>query len=199
MSDNQPCRACGNVILASTAARNGGLCMPCKGGYRENIENGKRYAQERKQYLASPQALYWSALVDRVFRTPQGFAGLALAEQHYYAVNVLQGEVYNGGFDQYFGNSSGDHYASACAGLRELGALQTLALLEEAKGLLFGAQAVPAEQGERQLRMPTYADEPDLACEAALDALDTRFYLDPDQLEERLVAYARQQQLFAAD
>ena len=80
-----------------------------------------------------------------------------------------------------------------------LGAVHTLALLQEAKGLLFGAQAVPAEQGERQLRMPTYADEPDLACEAALDALDTRFYLDPDQLEERLVAYARQQQLFAAD
>ena len=49
---------CGNVILASTAARTGGLCMPCKGGYRENIENGKRYAQERKQYLASPQAAY---------------------------------------------------------------------------------------------------------------------------------------------
>lgn len=197
MSDKQACRACGNAILASTAARTGGVCMPCKGGYRDSIENGKRFAQERKQYLASPQALYWSALVGRVFRTDQGFTGLALAEQYYYAVSVLSAEVYNGGFEQYFGNSSADQYSSACAGLRELGALHTLALLEEAKRLLFGAQPVPVEQGERQLRMPTYADEPDMACEAALDALDSRFYLDAEQLDARLLAYARQHDLFA--
>ena len=55
---------------------------------------------------------------------------LTLAEQHYYAVSVLKGEVYNGGVEQYFGNSSADHYLIACAGLRTLGALHTLALLE---------------------------------------------------------------------
>lgn len=197
MSDKQACNACGNAILASTAARTGGVCMPCKGGYRDSIENGKRFAEERKQYLASPQALYWSALVGRVFRTDQGFTGLALAEQYYYAVSVLSAEVYNGGFEQYFGNSSADHYSSACAGLRELGAVHTLALLQEAKGLLFGTQSVPVEQGERQLCMPTYADEPDTACEAALDALDSRFYLDTEQLDARLLAYARQHELFA--
>lgn len=196
MSEKQPCRVCANLILATTAARNDGLCMPCKGGYRESIENGKLRAEEHKRYIASPQALYWNALVNRVYNTPEGFSGLALAEQHYYAVRVVQGEVYNGGFDQYFGNSSGEHYASACAGLLELGATQTLALLEEARRLLFGTQPVPSDQGLRQLSMPTYADERDLECEAALDALDTQFYLDTEQLDERLQKYAREHRLF---
>lgn len=196
MSEKLPCRSCGNLIAMSTAEKNDGMCMPCKGGYRERIEQSKRRAEEHKKYIASPQALYWEALVDRVYHTPEGFSGLALAEQHYYAVSVLVGEVYNGGFDQYFGNSSGDHYAEACAGLLQLEATQTLALLEKAKRLLFGIQPVPTNQGLRQLSMPTYADQPDLDCEAALDTLDQQFYLDCEQLDERLLRYAGEHRLF---
>lgn len=196
MNEKHPCRACGNPILASTGARTGGLCMPCKGGYRENIEHGKQRAVERREYLASPQALYWSALVHRVYHTDEGFAGLALAEQHYYAVSTLSGEVYNGGFEQYFGNSSADHYLIACAGLRALGAVQTLALLEQARSILFGPHPVPLEQSERQLLMPTYAEQGDADCEAALDALDTRFYLDTEALDERLLQHALAHGLF---
>mgnify|MGYP006169185315 CR=1 FL=1 len=199
MNEKHPCRTCGNLILSTTAARTGGLCMPCKGGYRENIEHGKQRAEQHRQYLASPEALYWSSLVARVHRSDEGFAGLTLAEQHYYAVSVLKGEVYNGGVEQYFGNSSGDFYLHACAGLRELGALQTLALLEEARRVLFGTQPVPLAQGERQLAMPTYADEGDADCEAALDALDTRFYLDTEALDERLLQHALTHGLFSVD
>lgn len=199
MSEKQPCSACGNLILATTALRNDGLCMPCKGNYRQNIEAGKRYAEEHRQYLASPQALYWSALVDRVYRSEPGFAGLSVAEQHYYTVSVLIGEVYNGGFDQYFGNSSGEHYAQACDGLSVLGAAQTLALLQAAKTALFGSASVPTDQAERQMLMPTYEDEPDQQCEAALDALDTRFYKDEEQLGDRLLEFARQHRLFEVE
>ncbi|WNW10053.1 DMP19 family protein [Pseudomonas sp. DTU_2021_1001937_2_SI_NGA_ILE_001] len=198
MSEKIPCRACGNLILPSTAERTQGLCMPCKGGYRENIENGKRFAEERKHYLASPQARYWSALVARVYDGAQGFAGLKPPEQLYYVVSVLVGEVYNGGFDQYFGNSSGDHYQQTCEGLAELGATRTLALLQEARRQLFGDAPVPTDQGERQLQMPTYRDTPDSACEAALDALDRRFYADDEHLAERLYQYALQHRLFTA-
>ncbi|MGE6388383.1 DMP19 family protein [Pseudomonas sp. NPDC078416] len=196
MSEKQPCRICANLLLATTAARNDGMCIPCKGGYRQSTEDGKLRAEERKRYIASPQALYWEALVNPVHNTPEGFSGLALAEQHYYAVSVLQGEVYNGGFYQYFGNSSGEHCANACAGLLELGATQTLALLEEVRRLLFGTQPVPSDQGLRQLSMPTCEDEPDLDCLAALDALDTQFYLDTEKLDERLLRYAREHRLF---
>lgn len=44
--------------------------------------------------------------------------------------------------------------------------------------------------------MPTYADQPDLECEAALDALDTQFYRNSEQLDERLLTYAREHRLF---
>lgn len=138
MTDRLPCRACGHLILPTTAARNDGLCMPCKGGYRQNIEDGKRFHTERRRYLTSPQALYWSALVNRVYDGRERFAGLSPAERSYYAVSVLSGEVHNGGFDQYFGNSSGDQYQAARAGLRELEAEDALALLERAAALLFG-------------------------------------------------------------
>ncbi|MGV8346557.1 hypothetical protein ACV330_30360, partial [Pseudomonas aeruginosa] len=40
-----------------------------------------------------PQALYWSALVNRVYDGREGFAGLSPAERSYYAVSVLIGEV----------------------------------------------------------------------------------------------------------
>ena len=113
MTDRLPCRACGHLILPTTAARNDGLCIPCKGGYRQTIEDGKPFHTERRRYLASPQALYWSALVNRVYDGGEGFAGLSPAERSYYAVSVLSGEVHNGGFDQYFGNSSGDQYQAA--------------------------------------------------------------------------------------
>lgn len=199
MTDRLPCRACGHLILPTTAARNEGLCIPCKGGYRQNIEDGKRFHTERRRYLASPQALYWSALVNRVYDGGEGFAGLSPAERSYYAVSVLSGEVHNGGFDQYFGNSSGDQYQAARAGLRELEAEDALALLERAAALLFGDGPVPVSQAERQLRMPTWADEPDRDCEAALDALDTRFYALADALGERLLAHARHHALFALD
>ncbi|HBO3527472.1 hypothetical protein APA93_25060 [Pseudomonas aeruginosa] len=74
MTDRLPCRACGHLILPTTAARNDGLCMPCKGGYRQNIEDGKRFHTERRRYLASPQALF---LVDHGAMTPDCFEPLA--------------------------------------------------------------------------------------------------------------------------
>ena len=94
--------------------------MPCKWLPAE-LEDGKRFHAGGARYLASPQALYWSALVNRVYDGREGFAGLSPAERSYYAVSVLSGEVHNGGFDQYFGNSSGDQYQAARAGLRGVG------------------------------------------------------------------------------
>ncbi|WP_312934617.1 DMP19 family protein [Pseudomonas sp.] len=196
MSDKLPCRICATLIVPSTAASNDGMCMPCKGGYRQQIEEGKLRAEEHKRYKASPQAVYWTALVNRVYHSPEGFSGLALAEQHYYAVRVLEGEVYNGGFEQYFSNSSGEHYADTRAGLLELAATHTLTLLEEARGLLFGNQPVPTDRSLRHSCMLTYAEPLDHDCHAALNALDEQFYEDTEQLDERLLQYARDHRLF---
>jgi hypothetical protein len=113
MIERVPCAECGALILPSTAEETGGLCMPCKGGYRKDIEEGRRRIEEEKKRRDSPGDRFWRSLVDRVHRTPEGYGGLTEAEQVDFAVCVLEGEVYNGGFEQYFFNSRPSRFCSA--------------------------------------------------------------------------------------
>jgi len=48
MKDNIPCESCGVLILPSTAAKTGGVCMPCKNGHRQGIEESKTERQREK-------------------------------------------------------------------------------------------------------------------------------------------------------
>lgn len=52
----------------------------------------------------------------------KGWQALTKAEQHILAIEILNGEVNNGGFTQYYFNSSGDHWIDALAGLDAIGA-----------------------------------------------------------------------------
>jgi len=166
--------------------------MPCKGGYRLRIEEGRRRLQEEKNRGDSPADRFWHSLVHRVHDTPAGFSGLTPPEQTYFAVCLLEGEVYNGGFDQYFSNSSADYYSQAVDGLVELGAVHSLKLLRAAKDALFGANPVPPTQSDRIAVFPGMSDAhvapPDWS--KRLDDLDRRFCEDPDRLGERLDRFA---------
>ncbi|WAC73762.1 DUF4375 domain-containing protein [Roseateles sp. SL47] len=118
------------------------------------------------------------SLVDRVYKQDGGFDALPRGDQLYYLVNVLSGEVHNGGFDQFFSNSSGERYLETVAALNELGASSVEGLLQEAKHVLFGESDVPAGQMERYHLMATSSTErPDYAAVVArLDQLDKEFY-----------------------
>src|SRR6185369_14940424 len=108
---------CGAAILSTTAESTGGVCMPCKDGRREAIDARKReIRREREWELADPFRRLWLDLV-RATETTAGFAGLSEVEKQYFAVGLLELEVYNGGFDQYFFNSSGSFYRYAVLGL----------------------------------------------------------------------------------
>ena len=65
-----------------------------------------------------------------------GFAALTPAEQVAYCVDALEREVANGGFEQFFGNSSGDTAAETLAALETIGAMKAAALLREAMACL---------------------------------------------------------------
>ena len=85
--------------------------MPCKTGTRETIEAGKRrILEERESELTDPLRRLWHDLVQRVHDTTDGFAALSETEKQYFAVSLLDGEIYNGGFDQFFFNHSGAYY-----------------------------------------------------------------------------------------
>lgn len=47
MSDKIPCKECQELILPRTAEKTGGICMACKQGIRESIEQSKASWQNR--------------------------------------------------------------------------------------------------------------------------------------------------------
>jgi len=196
MSQRLPCSQCGEPIHPDTAAKNGGLCMPCKGGYRQRIEEGKRRREQERAYEQSDERKYWVSLVHRIHETPEGFDGLAEPEKLYYAVSCLIGEVHNGGFDQFFSNSTGAMYGYALSGLFELEAEASAALLVRAKEVLFGESPVPVDRTQRAQSMPTVCQDNSPVLKQ-LDKLDVAFYADPDLLAERCKAYALKHQLYA--
>ncbi|BDT71479.1 hypothetical protein os4_10010 [Comamonadaceae bacterium OS-4] len=190
MIQRLPCKTCGELIHPDTAAKNNGLCMPCKGGYRANIEASKRRREEDRLHEKSAERQHWLQLVRRVHETQEGFQKLSPPEKTYFAVSCLIGEVYNGGFDQFFSNSSGALYAHALDGLLEMQAEECAAQLAKAKQLLFGESVIPLDQVKRNAKMRQEASNPEL------DALDKRFWADPEGLGERCMQFAKAHSLY---
>lgn len=185
------CLTCKALILSDTAIKNQGLCVPCAKGYRNQIEAAKKYYDEEKKYRASEEYVYWLNLSQQVSDL-EDLKKLSFENQVYFVVKILIAEVFNGGFDQYFHNSSGDYYAETIQALKALQAFESLELLESAKILLFGALEVPVEQGLRFniLKNSTEAES------IQLDQLDKFFGEFPDQLDQKLRQFVEMNHLF---
>ena len=175
--------------------------MPCKRGYRKSIEDGKRFRAEQRRHEQSAERKYWLALVDRVYRAADGFDQLYPVEKTYFAVSCLIGEVYNGGFEQFFSNSSGSLFGYALDGLIELNAAKSVALLVKAKDALFGDSLVPLDRRDRFSQMLTNSEDDDASSKASslLDALDKEFCVDEDGLTGLCALYAVSHELYLKD
>lgn len=139
------------------------------------------------QQQINPSQLLWLDLVHRI-ETPEGFEGLSEPEKRYFAVCLLEGEVYNGGLHQYFFNSSGNYYKYALLGLQEINALQSLKLLQDAKHAIFGDRPIPQITGKRResIRQSDSNERFKL-----LNELDEQFGKDPDNLDFKITSYAK--------
>jgi hypothetical protein len=199
MTDKIACKKCGELILPSTAEKTAGLCMPCKGNYRRNIEDSKLRHEEQKKLENTPARKHWIWLVKQVYETTAGYKGLSRENQLYFAANIVAGEVYNGGFDQYFTNSSGDFYLDSLEALKRIGALNSHNLLLKAKAVLFGDTEVPEDKIERfdviQKQAPT--EEAMNEKQRQLDHLDAQFYEDPDKFDRLLSSFAEKTGLYS--
>jgi len=196
------CIRCGDSIHPDTAKQNEGLCVPCVRGNQLSIEQRseqrRREREVERAWRESPEHRYWLSLVERVYKQPGGFGALSRGDQLYYLVNVLSGEVHNGGFDQFFSNSSGDRYYETVQALAELEDQATLSLLEEAKSTLFGAVDVPVDGVARFGLMRTASeDHPQYAATVlALDQLDKRFYANAESVSSLLERVATAHDLY---
>lgn len=189
-----PCSQCGALILPTTAESTGGICMACKQGIRKDLEASREYHERLKDY--DPVRELWKSLVNRSAENAflNSWTG---PEKLYFAVRLLEMEAYRGGLESYFFNSSADYYDHAIAGLTQIGAVQSLRLFQEAAHLLFGESDPPRSREHRWKLMRSNAQQPS-AIDGQylhgmqLNRLDREFWTDPDRLEDRLIAYAKQ-------
>jgi hypothetical protein len=191
-----PCIDCGAMILPATAESTGGLCMACKQGIRNDIEASRAYYERLKAY--DPARELWKSLVER--SSDGTLAQLSTEEQRYFAVSLLESEVYNGGLDQFFSNSSGDFYHLAIEGMNEIGASSALAIAGQAAEIVFGSSVPPLEREERLRLMNSQLSQLSEVSarfrqSSRLESLDKQFCEDADHLSDRLMAYAEEKGL----
>lgn len=195
MTEKVNCLACGTLILPTTAGRNGGLCVPCKKGYRESVNSAKSLEKERerkrKEWESSPSGVYLTNISNIAYSSETGFFDLSESDQKYLAVCLLDGEVNNGGFHQFFFNSPGGYYSAAVAGLIEIGAMKSALLLKEAKELLFGQAPVPADTISRRSILPGVEPNPmPPQASTKLYELDKQYWDGPDDIFKLLDEFA---------
>jgi uncharacterized protein DUF4375 len=107
-------------------------------------------------------------------------------ERHVHAIWSLEGEVNNGGFEQYFSNSAADFVEDAVAGLEAIGARCAAQIVVRATRL-FPGEVVPGDAEERQSLLDSLPEEE----RRRLDALDEEFFKYPDDLEHLMAEYVR--------
>lgn len=114
----------------------------------------------------------------------RAFAELPKEIQHVSAVNALEGEVNNGGFSQYFFNSSGDHCSIALEALEVIGATHCAKALGDAIAIVGVNGASPS----RDLRSEAIA-ELSKDDDERLNELSKVIWTGPEELGVLLVKY----------
>jgi hypothetical protein len=97
---------------------------------------------------------------------------------------ALEGEVNNGGFEQYFFNHSGETANYAPMALRTVGAMQCAAIVERALSTV-SEEPLPLDTEQRREFMDALCDD----VSETLDQLDQEFYTYPEELTKLLFAY----------
>lgn len=101
----------------------------------------------------------------------EGYDALSGDEKLALCLGEMEAEVNNGGWEQYFLNSAGDHAHDAHRALEALGATTAAGILREAMKV-FGKDGPPADRGAREQRLLALTEKQ----RATLDRLSTRYY-----------------------
>ena len=97
-------------------------------------------------------------------------------ERVFYVTQILEQEVNNGGFSQFFFNSSGDFSNELVDAFTKIGALKTAEICKKALAVFNGK--VPTDRDEREELLDS------LDCDDVLSECDDKFYEYEDNLEE---------------
>ena len=120
-------------------------------GHHRLLEDESRlsfYMEEEDEDVAEGAASGWLAFhglegaheVACVWDAP---ASTPVPLKQYYAIHMMDAEICNGGFSQYFFNSSGNSWELAMSGLEGAGSTERLGLLKEAIARIAGGKPSP--------------------------------------------------------
>ena len=130
--------------------------------------------EKNKQLVAlseNPAAQFWKVSYQEL--TPAGRVFVSVWE--------LESEVNNGGFLQYFFNSSGDNAGHCASALEKIGALNVAALVKQAISVFDNGEPSP-DSAVRQPQVENFSE----IQKKYLDELDQKFFKYPDNLTELL-------------
>jgi len=105
-----------------------------------------------------------------------------------YLIWCFEGEIYNGGFDQLFVNSLGNHCQEILVNLEKIGAHNSRALLLRATGW-YPNGAPSANRQERWKQAQALASNQQYL--DAIEILDSEYYEDKDDMTGLLNAFVR--------
>ncbi len=109
-------------------------------------------------------------------------------ERVFYVTQILEQEVNNGGFSQFFYNSSGDFSNELVDAFTKIGALKTAEICKKALAVFNGN--VPSDRDEREELLDN------LDCDDVLSECDDEFYEYEDNLEELNYTYIMEHRSF---
>jgi len=131
---------------------------------------------ERESYLIRLS----DQIVPLIWQDPP--AEITDAERVFICIWQLEAEVNNGGFAQYYTNSSGDLAADAPEALEAAGAAHTASIVRTANAVFPGGP--PRDRDAREDAFDAIADD-------AFEQLDDRFVAYEDDLSSLLYAYVQ--------
>jgi hypothetical protein len=157
----------------------------------ETYQETERSAMDIKEIFAVTDSSHFSGDITEYLheKTDYGedLSKLNQFELTVYFVEELQSEVMNGGFDQYFFNSSGDHWEEAITACEAIGAVQTAGLLQKA-AQAYGCE-LPKEREEREAAIESHARD---GYDEELAALDSIFYAYEENVDTLIFDYCQQ-------
>lgn len=121
----------------------------------------------------------------------EGFDALTDSERFYWAIWWLEAETNNGGFDQYFSNSSGELAHEALQGLKAVGAQKMADVFQKAIEIFSGSQ-VPKNREQRNIILDTFTSSD----EVRLEQLSNEFTDYPDDLPSLLDEYVKKHEQY---
>lgn len=115
-----------------------------------------------------------------------GVGALSAPERTVYMAYFMDAEVHNGGFDQYFFNSQGNHSAETVKALEAVGASRSANHLRRARAL-FKPEAPSPDRDVRWAQM----DRIPKATREQWNAMDEAYYASDENVMALVCAYVR--------